>query len=51
MLQTIMRTPMGPYYTVHPQVAFGWISDETGLDDGAAFHGTATRWRFDSTKN
>jgi hypothetical protein len=41
----------GPYYAVHPQVAFGWVSDETGLDDGAAFHGTATRWRFDSTKN
>lgn len=36
----------GPFYAVRPQVAFGWLSDETGLDRGSAFHGTATRWRF-----
>jgi hypothetical protein len=36
----------GPFYEVKPRVAFGWISDESGLDGGAAFHGTATRWRF-----
>ncbi len=36
----------GPFYTVRPRVAFGWISDESGFDGGAAFHGTATRWRF-----
>ena len=36
----------GPFYAVRPQVAFGWLSDESGLDRGAAFHGTATRWRF-----
>jgi hypothetical protein len=36
----------GPFYEVKPRVAFGWISDESGLDGGAAFHGTATRWQF-----
>jgi hypothetical protein len=36
----------GPFYAVHPRVAFGWLADESGLDGGAAFHGTATRWRF-----
>jgi len=36
----------GPFYAVRPGVAFGWLSDESGLDRGAAFHGTATRWRF-----
>jgi hypothetical protein len=36
----------GPFYAVRPQVAFGWLSDASGLDRGAAFHGTATRWRF-----
>ncbi|GAC1299584.1 MAG: pyridoxamine 5'-phosphate oxidase family protein [Ktedonobacteraceae bacterium] len=36
----------GPFYGVRPQVAFGWLSDDSGLDRGAAFHGTATRWRF-----
>jgi len=36
----------GPFYAVHPQVAFGWLSDESGFDRGSAFHGTATRWRF-----
>ena len=36
----------GPFYAVRPRVAFGWLSDESGLDRGSAFHGTATRWRF-----
>ena len=36
----------GPFYEVRPDVAFGWISDESGLDGGSAFHGTNTRWRF-----
>jgi hypothetical protein len=36
----------GPFYVVRPRVAFGWICDPTGLDRGAIFHGTATRWRF-----
>jgi len=35
----------GPFYAVRPRVAFGWLSDESGLDGGSAFHGTATRWR------
>ncbi|HJT54978.1 MAG TPA: pyridoxamine 5'-phosphate oxidase family protein [Ktedonobacteraceae bacterium] len=38
----------GPFYVVRPIVAFGWLSDESGFDGGAAFHGTATRWRFGS---
>jgi hypothetical protein len=37
----------GPFYAVRARVAFGWVSDPSGLDSGAAFHGTATRWRFD----
>lgn len=36
----------GPFYAVRPQVAFGWLSDASGLDQGSAFHGTATRWRL-----
>lgn len=36
----------GPFYAVRPRVAFGWLSDESGLDRGSAFHGTATRWGF-----
>ena len=36
----------GQFYAVRPRVAFGWLSDASGLDRGAAFHGTATRWRF-----
>ncbi|MDQ3363669.1 MAG: pyridoxamine 5'-phosphate oxidase family protein [Actinomycetota bacterium] len=36
----------GPFYAVRPRVAFGWVSDPSGLDGGAAFHGTATRWKF-----
>lgn len=37
----------GPLYAVTPRVAFGWLADGSGDDRGAAFHGTATRWRFD----
>ncbi len=33
-------------YRVRPRVAFGWFSDGSGLDKGALFHGTATRWTF-----
>jgi Pyridoxamine 5'-phosphate oxidase len=36
----------GPFYEVRPRVAFGWTSDATGLDGGAGFHGSATRWKF-----
>lgn len=34
------------WYMVNPDVAFGWVSDDSGRDHGAAFHGTTTRWRF-----
>lgn len=33
---------------MRPQVAFGWRSDDEGLDGGATFNGTATRWQFAS---
>jgi len=33
-------------YRVRLRVAFGWMSDGSGLDKGALFHGTATRWTF-----
>lgn len=36
----------GGFWRVRPGVAFGWLSDSTGLDRGAAFLGTATRWQF-----
>ena len=38
--------PPGPFFSLAPDVAFGWVSDPSGLDGGAAFGGTATRWRF-----
>ena len=38
----------GPFYEVTPEVVFGWVSDPSGADAGAAFHGTATRWVFSS---
>lgn len=44
------ESPDGPLYAVRPRVAFGWVSDPTGIDHGAAFHGTATRWKFPSPK-
>jgi general stress protein 26 len=37
--------PADTLYAVRPQVAFGWLADDDGLDGGAAFHGTATRWQ------
>jgi len=36
----------GPFYEVRPRVAFGWMSDDTGLDHGARFETSATRWTF-----
>ena len=36
----------GPFYEVRPTVAFGWLSDDTGLDRGAAFEASTTRWKF-----
>ena len=40
------ESPPGPFYRVSPRMAFGWVSDPSGLDGGSAFHGTATRWKF-----
>jgi pyridoxamine 5'-phosphate oxidase-like protein len=37
----------GPFYAVAPRVVFGWVSDPSATDSGAAFHGTATRWAFE----
>lgn len=37
----------GPFLRVSPRVVFGWVSDDSGLDGGAHFHGSVTRWRFD----
>ncbi len=36
----------GPFYAVRSQLAFGWVSDPSGLDYGAAFHASVTRWRL-----
>ena len=36
----------GPFWRVAPAVVFGWLSDPSGMDGGAAFHGTSTRWTF-----
>ena len=35
----------GPFYGVVARSVFAWVSDDTGADGGAAFHGTTTRWR------
>ena len=39
-------TIFGGFWAVRPHVVFGWLSDPSGLDGGAAFQGTATRWTF-----
>ena len=31
---------------LEPRRAFGWVVDGSGLDGGALFSGTATRWVF-----
>jgi hypothetical protein len=39
--------PPGALFVVKPRLAFGWISDPTGLDGpGAIFGSTGTRWEF-----
>jgi hypothetical protein len=35
-----------PFLAVRPEIAFGWIADASGQDQGSAFNGTATRWSF-----
>lgn len=37
----------GEFFELRPRVAFGWCCDGTGLDGGALFSQTATRWRFE----
>ncbi|HSJ98265.1 MAG TPA: pyridoxamine 5'-phosphate oxidase family protein [Myxococcota bacterium] len=36
----------GEFFEVRPRVVFGWLCDGSGLDGGALFSQTATRWRF-----
>ncbi len=33
------------WYRIAPRKAYGWISDNSGRDRGACFHGSITRWR------
>lgn len=39
--------PPGVVFAVRPRVAIGWLSDPTGLDGGATFGNTGTRWDFE----
>lgn len=38
--------PNDRLYAFRPQVGFGWLSADDGLDGGSVFLGTATRWTF-----
>jgi general stress protein 26 len=38
--------PPGALFVVEPLVAFGWLCDPSGLDGGAIFASTGTRWDF-----
>lgn len=38
----------GEFFEVRPRVVFGWLCDGTGLDAGALFSQTATRWVFEA---
>jgi hypothetical protein len=43
-----LTEPPGALFVVRPRVAFGWVSDPTGLDGpGAIFASTGTRWDFE----
>jgi uncharacterized pyridoxamine 5'-phosphate oxidase family protein len=42
-----MTAPPGALFVVTPRVAYGWVSDPTGLDNGAIFGSTGTRWEFE----
>jgi hypothetical protein len=37
----------GELFEVQPRVVFGWLCDGSGLDGGALFSQSATRWLFD----
>lgn len=36
----------GPFYAVHPQLAFGWHFEESEVSPETTALGNATRWRF-----
>jgi len=38
----------GPFYAVHPQVAFGWHFKDSEVNPESSALGNATRWRFRS---
>jgi len=42
-----MQPTPGEFFAVRPRVAFGWLCDGTGLDRGALYAQTATRWVFE----
>jgi hypothetical protein len=42
-----MKAEPGEFFCVRPRVAFGWLCDGSGLDRGALFSQTATRWTFE----
>jgi hypothetical protein len=42
-----LSAPPGALFVVNPRVAYGWISDPTGIDYGAVFGSTGTRWDFE----
>jgi hypothetical protein len=37
---------VGAVIEVRPRLAFGWLCDPTGLDRGALYNATGTRWSF-----
>jgi hypothetical protein len=37
----------GEFFAVRPRVVFGWLCDGSGLDGGALFSQSATRWTFE----
>jgi nitroimidazol reductase NimA-like FMN-containing flavoprotein (pyridoxamine 5'-phosphate oxidase superfamily) len=43
-----MEPNPGEFFEVRPRVVFGWLCDGSGLDGGALFSRTATRWVFDT---
>ena len=38
--------PNDRLYAFRPQVGFGWLTADDGLDGGSMFLGTTTRWTF-----
>jgi len=42
-----MEPKPGEFWVVRPRVAFGWLCDGSGLDGGALYSQTATRWTFE----